>query len=208
MMNKHAMQELLQEMKSAAELVLLRDAAFFEVLHALKSEIDGNPKVKSAVRNLRAAGQTVFCSFVPDIKVQIRTKEGLVAASEPARAPEPAAVGPIARLTRELWSAASSVIMTSRHCKELGRIVNEAVTSSESFENIASQVEDAGYEVSINIDLSAYAQVQTSSAMEQSDEAKRTDLSEEPLEIELSSYDLRFLKQLKIKTDESLPHQD
>jgi hypothetical protein len=200
------MQGLLQEMERAAELVLLRDATFFEELQALKSEIDGNPSVRSAVRNLLAAGQTVFCSFVPNIKVRIRTKEGLVAAAEPALAPEPAAAGPIARLTRELRNAATNVIMTSPHCKELGRIVNEAVMSSESFEKIASRVERAGYEVIINIDLSAYAH--TSSAMEQPEEARRTDVSEEPLEMELSSYDLRFLKGLKIKTDEGLPYRN
>jgi len=206
-MDQHAMRGLLKEMEGAAELVLQQDAAFFEALQALKCEIDSNPRVRSAVRDLRAAGLRVFSSFVPHIKVQIRTAEGLFAAAKPPRMPEPPAVDAIARLTKELRNAASTVIMTSHHCQELQRIVNEAVTASESFENIASQVESAGYEVVISLDLSAYAQAQASSAAtDRSEGASRQISVEKPANIELSSYDLRFLKALKIKTDESLPH--
>ena len=200
------MQGLLKEMENAAELVLQQDAAFFEALQALKWEIDGNPRVKSAVRDLRAAGQRVFSSFVPHIKVRIRTQGGLHEAAKPAGPVGPSVVDPIARQTQELKNAASAVIMTSRYRQELERIVNEAVTASESFENMALRVERAGHEVVISLDLSAYVQVQASSTA--SDRPQGTSLqnsSREPADIKFSSFDLSFLKALKIKTDENLP---
>jgi hypothetical protein len=65
---------------------------------------------------------------------------------------------------------------------------------------------EPGYEVVISLDLSAYAQVQVSSAAaDRSDETPRQNLYQEPANIELSSYDLSFLKALKIKADENLP---
>ena len=158
-MDQYSMQGLLKEMENAAELVLQQDAAFFEALQALKWEIDGDPRVKSAVRDLRAAGQKVFSSFVPHVKVRIRTQAGRHEAAKPADAAGPSAADPIARQIQELKSAASAVIMASRYCQELERIVNEAVTASESFENMASRVERAGHEVAISFDLSAYVQV-------------------------------------------------
>lgn len=193
-------------MENEAERVLQQDAAFFEALQALKWEIEGNPRVKSAVRDLRAAGQRVFSSFVPRIKVRIRAQGRLLEAVKPAAIAEPSAAGPIARLTQELKSAASAVIMTSPCCQELERIVNEAVTASERFEDMASRLEREGYEVVIGLDLSAYAQVQGSSAgADRSGGTSRQNSSREPANIELSSYDLSFLKALKIKTDENLP---
>jgi hypothetical protein len=206
MMDQYSMQGLLKEMENAAELALQQDAAFFEALQALKWEIDGNPRVKSVVRDLRAAGQRVFSSFVPHIKVRIRAQGGRHEAAKPAGTAGPSVVDPIARQTQELKNAASAVIMTSRYRQELERIVNEAVTASESFENMASRVERAGHEVVISLDLSAYVQVQASSAA--ADRSHGTSLqnsSSEPVNIKLSSYDLSFLKALKIKTDENLP---
>jgi hypothetical protein len=212
MMDQYAMQGLLKEMENAAELVLQQDAAFFEALQALKWEIDGDPRVKSAVRDLRAAGQNVFSSFVPRIKVRIKTQTGLHEATKPAGTAGPSAVDPIARQTLELKNAASAVIMASRYCQELERIVNEAVSASESFENMASRVERAGYEVVISLDLSAYVQVQASSAVAvrshgtalQKISSQNSSSSGELADIKLSSYDLNFLKALKIKTDENL----
>jgi len=207
------MQGLLKEMENAAELVLQQDAAFFEALQALKWEIDGDARVKSAVRNLRAAGQRVFSSFVPHIKVRIRPQGGLHEPAKPAGTAGPSAADPIARQVQELKNAASAVIMASRHCQELERIINEAVTASESFEDMASRVERAGHEVVISLDLSAYVQVQASSAAADRSHAaalqkpplQNSSLSREPADIKLSSYDLSFLKALKIKTDENLP---
>jgi len=207
------MQGLLKEMENAAEQVLQHDAAFFEALQALKWEIDGDPRVKSAVRDLRAAGQSVFNSFVPRVKVRIKTQTGPHEAARPAGTVGPSAADPIARQTQELKNAASAVIMASRYCQELERIVNEAVATSESFEDMASRVERAGHEVVISLDLSAYVQVQASSAAVdrshgtylQKTSLQNPSSSREPTNIKLSSYDLSFLKALKIKTDENLP---
>jgi hypothetical protein len=208
MMDQYSMQGLLKEMENAAELVLQQDAAFFEALQALKWEIDGDPRVKSAVRDLRAAGQKVFSSFVPHVKVRIRTQAGRHEAAKPAGAAGPSALDPIARQIQELKNAANAVIIASRYRQELGRIVNEAVTASESFENMASRVEKAGHEVVISLDLSAYVQVQASSATADRSHGtalENSSVSREPANIKLSSYDLSFLKALKIKTDENLP---
>jgi hypothetical protein len=208
MMDQYSMQGLLKEMENAAELVLQQDAAFFEALQALKWEIDGDPRVKSAVRDLRAAGQKVFSSFVPHVKVRIRTQAGRHEAAKPAGAAGPSALDPIARQIQELKNAANAVIIASRYRQELGRIVNEAVTASESFENMASRVEKAGHEVVISLDLSAYVQVQASSATADRSHGtalQKSSSSREPANIKLSSYDLSFLKALKIKTDENLP---
>ena len=200
------MQGLLKEMENEAELALQQDAAFFEALQALKWEIDGDPRVKSAVRDLRAAGQRVFSSFVPRIKVRIRTQGALHETARPAGAAGPSAADPFARQVQELKNAASAVIMASRYCQELERIINEAVTASESFEDMASRVERAGHEVVISLDLSAYVQVQPSSAAaDRTQETVLQNSSREPADIKLSSYDLSFLKALKIKTDENLP---
>jgi hypothetical protein len=206
MMDQYSMQGLLKEMENAAELILQQDAAFFEALQALKWEIDADPRVKSAVRDLRAAGQRVFSSFVPHIKVRIRPQRIPHESAKPAGTAAPSAADPIARQVQELKNAASAVIMASRYCQELERIINEAVTTSESFEDMASRVERAGHEVVISLDLSAYVQVQASSAdANRSHRAAHQSSSSEPADIKLSSYDLSFLKALKIKTDENLP---
>jgi hypothetical protein len=99
------------------------------------------------------------------------------------------------------------VIAASRHCQELERIVNEAVTSSESFEELASQIENAGCEVLISVDLSAYAQVQSSLVEGEAEgrSNRRASGKQQDSPMELSSYDLTFLKTMKIKTDENLP---
>jgi len=206
MMDQYSMQGLLKEMENTAELILQQDAAFFEALQALKWEIDGDPRVKSAVHDLRAAGQRVFNSFVPHIRVRIRTQGSRRETAKSAGAAGPSAADPIARQTQELKNAASAVIMASRYCQELERIINEAVTASESFENMAARVERAGHEVVISLDLSAYVQVQASSASaDQPHGSALQNSSAEPADIKLSSYDLSFLKALKIKTDENLP---
>jgi len=201
------MRGLLKDMESAAKKVLQQDSSFFEALQALKWEIDGDPRVQSAARELRAAGHSVFSSFVPRIKVRVRTEEGIFALAKQREVPGASSLDPVANLTQELKSAAGAVIATSRYCLELERIVNEAVTASDSFEDLASQLERAGFEVLISLDVSAYAQVQASSvAPDRLLPAGLENSSDEPAGIELSSYDLSFLKGLKIKTDENLQY--
>jgi hypothetical protein len=202
MIDKGAIRSRLQNMERAAEEILQQDSAFYEALQALKWEVDSDPRVQSAMNDLRAAGRRVFSSFVPHIKIRVRTEEGIFALPRRAQIPTAAAVEQVGRLTQELRNAASAVIMKSRYRQELNAIVNEAVGASDSFEGIASEIESAGYEVLICVDLSAYAQVQESSTpLRRFEETDRSGAYEEPLKILLSDHDLKFLKALKIKID-------
>lgn len=205
MVDKRAMRELLKEMERAVEEILQHDSAFFEALQALKWEIDSDSRVQSAVRSLQAGGQKVFSSFVPRIKVRIRTEECIFALPRRLEIPNVPAAEPIATLTRELKDAVSAVIMRSGHCQELGRIVNEAVAANGNFEKLASQIETAGHEVLISLDLSAYDQVRQSSApVRRFERAPRQESSQEPANAGLSVSDLDFLKALGIKADQDL----
>lgn len=190
-------------MERAAEETLQQDSAFFEALQALRWEIDNDPQVQATVGELKAAGGKVFTSFVPHIKIRVRTEEGVFALPKPAPVPAPA-VEQVGRLTQELRNAASAVIRRSRYYRELDTIVNEAVGASDRFEGIASEVESAGHEVLICLDLSAYAQVQGSAqAPRQLREANAPMPSEKPFPIQLSGKDRKFLKGLGISIDES-----
>ena len=200
MIDKHAMRGLLKNMQRAAEEILQSDSAFFEALQALKFEIDSDSRVQSAVRGLQAAGQRVFSSFVPRISVRIRTQEGIFALPKSLEISSTPVAEPVAALTQELKNAASAVIMTSGHCQELERIVNEAVAASGSFERLASHIEGAGYEVLINVDLSAYAHVLESSAPRRLVRGQGTNSSEEPSSIGFSTNDIKFLKALGIRS--------
>jgi hypothetical protein len=205
-MDKRAMRELLKDMESAAEKVLQQDSSFFEALQALKWEIDEDARVKSATRALRAAGQSVFSSFLPRIKIRVRTEEGIFTLAKQPAVPASSALDPVASLAQKLKTAANAVIMNSRYCRELEQIVNEAVTASDNFESLAFQIENAGYEVLISLDVSAYAQIRpASTAPDRLLPAHRPGSSDESATMQLSSYDLEFLKALKIKPDENLP---
>lgn len=76
MINQKAMRSLLENMERAAEEILRQDAAFYEALQALKVEMDSDARVQSAVAALQAAGRRVFNSFVPQIKIRIKTEQG------------------------------------------------------------------------------------------------------------------------------------
>lgn len=199
------MRELLKDMESTAEKVLQQDSSFFEALQALKWELDSDARVQSAVRGIRAAGQSVFSSFVPRIKIRVRTDEGIFALAKPPAMPASSALGAVGRLAQELKTAASAVIINSRYRGELEQIVNEAVTGNDNFESLALQIESAGYEVLISLDVSAYAQIRPASAApDRLLPAHRHSSTDEPTTMRLSSYDLCFLKALKIKSDENL----
>jgi outer membrane protein TolC len=206
MIDKRTMRSILKSMESVAMATLQQDSAFYEALHALKWEIDNDPDVRSAVQNLRAAGQSVFSSFVPQIKVRVRTEDGIFALTRQAD-PGSLAMEPVGVLTQQLKNAASAVIAKSHHCEELNHIVNEAVAANQSFEKMASEIENAGYEVLLSLDLSAYAQVRESSTpVSMLPPARRPNHSEAPPIMELSAHDHDFLKALKIKADENLPY--
>jgi hypothetical protein len=208
MMNKKVMRSLLESMEREAEESLQRDSAFSEVLQVLKWEINNDPRVQSAIRDLEARGRRVFSSVVPRIRIRIRGDEGVLLLPGRTEVPTSAAAEQVGRLTEELRSAASAVIMKSRYREELELIVNKAVGSSDRFEGIASEIENAGYEVLICLDLSAYAQVQQSpprlSKASRADEAMvrpRRPPYEEASNLKFSDHDLRFLKALRIKVE-------
>jgi hypothetical protein len=153
MIDKKTMRSLLENMELAAQETLQQDSAFYKAVRALKREIDNDPVVQSTVSELQAAGRSVFSSFVPHIKIRVRTEDGVFALPRPGNIPVAPAVEQVSRLTQELRNAASAVIKRSRYYRELGIIVNEAVGASDRFEGIASEVESAGYEVLICLDL-------------------------------------------------------
>jgi hypothetical protein len=204
MIDRKTMRSLLENMEHAAQETLQQDSAFYEALWALKREIDNDPLVQSTVNQLQAAGRSVFSSFVPHVKIRVRTEEGIFALPRPDHSPVVPAVERVGRLTQELRDAASAVIKRSRLYRELGIIVNAAVGASDRFEGIASEVESAGYEVLICLDLSAYAQVKGSApAHPQVREASVQIPSVEPLPAPLSGSDRKFLKALRIRIDEN-----
>ena len=203
MIDQKTIRSLLANMERAAEESLQQDAAFYETVQALKSEIDRDPQVQSVVSELRASGCRAFSSFVPHIKIRIKTEEGIFSLSRSAETPAVLAVEPVDRLTQELRSAASAVIMKSRSRRKLEVIVNEAISASDRFEGMASSVERAGHEVVICLDLSAYAQARESAdPLLPFETAGRSVSAEKPLNTLFSDHDVKFLKAVGVKTDE------
>ena len=77
----------------------------------------------------------------------------------------------------------------------------QPVGASDRFEGMAAEIERAGYEVVICLDISAYAQVRESSHRRlEFPETKAPDTREEPLSRLLTAKDLKFLEALKIKS--------
>jgi len=151
---------------------------------------------------LQAAGGSVFSSFLPHIKIRIRTEEGVFALPKPVNTPVVPAVEPVGRLTQELRNAAMAAIKRSRYNRELDRIVNQAVGESDRFEGIASRVENAGYEVVICLDLSAYAQVKGAAPSDRQALGTMAQIPrDEPFPAQMSGSDRKFLKSLGIRID-------
>ena len=91
--------------------------------------------------------------------------------------------------------------MRGRFRKELDSIMNQAICSSVRFEGIASEIEQAGHEVVICLDLSAYAEVRGASQPIRN--ARSSSDSREFLNGVLSDNDLRFLKAMGITAVEN-----
>ena len=198
MVDKKIMRSLLENLERAAEETLQRDAAFYEALRALKSEIDNDPMVQATVSELRAAGRSVFKSFTPRVRIRVRTEEGIFALPRQAEVPIGPPVEKVSRLVQELRNAASEVVRNSRHYHALDSIVNDVVQSNHRFEAIASQIESAGYEVLICLDLTAYAQVQ---GLGVATGTTREPSAPPSLPMHLSAPDLTFLKVLGISVE-------
>lgn len=201
MIDNTQMRSLLENMERAAEEVLQHDAAFFETLYALKSEIHADPQVRSAMRVLGAGGHRAFTSFVPRVNVRVRTENNVLALPRQPEA-HSAPASQQTELTDELRRAASAVIQRSSHRQELAAIINEAIGSSNTFEGIASEIERAGYEVVICIDFSAYTEVHgvdtNVSQFEGTNPSKTVDTVPT---MPLSKSDLKFLNALRIRAD-------
>lgn len=196
MIDDQTMRLMLENMESAAEEALRDDRAFYEALQSLKAEIDRDPRVQSAVRSLRDRGSTVFSSLIPRIRIRIRTNEGMIALPSNEKAQSPILVEPVAHLTRELKIAASAVIMRGRVREQLDSIMNQAICTNMRFEGIASEIERAGHEVVICLDLSAYAEVRGASQPIRN--AGSCSNAKEFFHAMLSGQDLRFLKAMGI----------
>jgi hypothetical protein len=201
MIDQNSMRLMLENMERAAEAALRSDSSFHQALRSLKDEIDRDPQVQTAANNLRTCGNRVFSSFVPHIRVRIRTSEGVV--SLPLR--EEVSIVPsaeqVAHLIQELRSATAAVIMRSHYREELDRIMNEAIGTSRRFEGIASEIENAGHEIVICLDLSAYTQVRES--IRSMRKTRIATPATQPLSQLLSAQDLKFLSALKIALTEN-----
>jgi len=198
MTNENMLRSMMEAMESAAEDAVRGDAAFYETLRSLKSEVDRDPQVQSIIGRLHATGSSVFSSLVPRIKIRVRTNSGEISLpGDSQNAPELAA--PIAHLTQELRSAVFAVLRRGSYRETLDQIMNDAVRSSGRFEDIAAEVEKAGHEIVICLNLSPYAQVRKSPQLAAKAASPRS--SSEPLAYMLSRQDLKFLKDLKISTE-------
>lgn len=201
MINDKTMRSMLENMESAAEEALREDRAFYEALQSLKAEIDRDPRVQSAVKSLRDRGSRVFSALIPHVKIRIRTNDGVLALPSKEQKSSVALVEPVAHLTQELKNAASAVIMRGRVREELDSIMNQAICANGRFEGIASEIERAGHEVVICLDLSAYAEVRGSSQTIR--HARSSSNSKEFFHGMLSGHDLKFLKAMGIKAVEN-----
>jgi len=193
MMDWTELRTLLKRMQHAAEEVLQQDAAFFEVLYALKTEIDGDIRVQSVMRGLREAGQSTFASFVPRIRFRIRTEHGMLSLPQDKEPMQPA----IGKLDKDLRAAASTVILNSAHRKELNSIVSEAINCDDTFGEIASKIEEAGYQIVVCLDFSTYTLINGAA----NTHPPVPGSSAPPASLRLSAFDLKLLKEMKIKTE-------
>jgi hypothetical protein len=195
MIDDKTFRSMLEGMENAAEEALRDDPAFADTLRSLKAEIDRDPRVKLAVTKLQIAGTRIYSSLVPRIKVRIRTRTGEISLAD-VKKPTPDSPPPVAILTQELRSAAHAVMMRGRYREILDEIMNQAVVASDRFERIAAEVEKAGNEIVICLDLSAYARVQE--VTKPSRRLTNLPSSAEPLAHLLTDQDRKFLKALKI----------
>jgi hypothetical protein len=195
MIDDKTMRSMLEGMERAAEEALQADPAFYETLRSLKAEIDRDPRVQSAISQLHTAGSAVYSSLVPRIKIRIRTSAGEISLPNKKVGSQSE---PVAHLTQELRSAAAAVMMRGRYREALDHIMNDAVGASERFEDLAGELERAGNEIVICLDLSAYAQIRKTSGKLLL--SRNSQSSTEPLAHLLSRQDLQFLKELKIST--------
>ena len=201
MIDKKIMRSQLDSVEQNAEAILRENPSFAEALEALKKEIDQDAGVRAATRQLVAAGRRVSNCFAPRVRIGIKGRNEVQELS--GNAVDPAfSQDPIAGLIVKLTEAAGLVVQNSRHCERLEDLVQEAVTGSDHFDEIASEIESAGQQLVIGLDLAVFAQ----------DSAPRNPAPKKPVrsekvlvagstKVQLSAADLKFLQALKITVD-------
>jgi hypothetical protein len=197
MIDKKTLRSQLDVMEQTAEGILRENYAFREALEALKKEIDCNSQVKSVVDQLLMAGHRVSNCFAPRVRINIRPDHDTPDAFKVAETTP--ASDPVVRLTDELTEAASLVIQNSSHCETLEELVNEAVSASGPFDEIASALETSGQQLVICLDLAVFAQLLDSARkpVASAPSKERTVVTGETL-LQLTAADLNFLKELNI----------
>ena len=214
-MERNKVLALLQNLERIAEKTLAKDASFLEALHTLKSEVDSDSRVRAAKHALRNRGLIVFSSFVPRIRIRLNAGENVLP-SDAVRAAGRSDTEQIQYrgqtgsdpVTQGVRDAASAVVGSSAHCRELNQIVNEALQANAGFERTAGPLERAGYQLDICIDLSTYARVyegasQRPPSMNLRASTDRQQQSEaltpgKRWHLPLSGQDMEFLKRLRI----------
>ncbi len=114
-------------------------------------------------------------------------------------------------LMKEMLDAATAVLAASSHCRDLEKIISEAVQANGAFERMAKVIENAGYELRICLDLSAYAHVhpretapeETSVCYARVPRRTEPSLAEsaEGVFLPLSDPDTQFLKKMRISLE-------
>ena len=209
----------LRNLEREAQSALSDDVSFLEALQALKWEVDTDPRVKAATQALRDRGLTVCSSFAPRIRIGLHAGEDIFTlpkdslSSNPSDAEDLGYVRQIVNeaVTQELRDAATAVVGASPYCRQLDRIVCEALHAAAGFERIAAALERAGYELHICLDLSAYARVyeRRSDETPSPDKPARnerqrsrfrssTQGARDRWQLPLSGQDIEFLRRLKI----------
>src|SRR5262249_20213763 len=139
--------------------------------------------------------------FVPRVSFRLKTEDGFLPLPQKGERAIRNTPGNAVKLTEELRNATHAVILTSHRRRELDIIVSEAISASDRFEEIAAEIEGAGYEIVICIDFSGYARLDPQASKAPA-AFPHSIASDQPTPtIRLSSYDLKFLNGLKIKTD-------
>ena len=216
-MDRNKLRILLRKLEQTAQSALARDASFLEALQGLKWEIDRDSRVRAAMQALQNRGLIVFSSFAPRIRIRVHSGENVLSLREDVRTSDRPATEDFEcanqvgsePITQGVRDAASAVVGGSLYCRQLNRIVNEALQANVGFERMAASLERAGYELRICLDLSTYARVreQTSQRTQSIDHGAPTNkrqecklvTSEKRSPLPLSDQDKEFLKKLRIK---------
>jgi len=195
-----SMRSQLEEMEHAAEESLCNDAAFYEVLQALKWEIDADPQVQSIVTNMKVTGSTVFISFVPHINILVKAADRNFSLARRKKGVPSPDENP---LTRALHAAACDVIRKSGCVSQLNALAIEVLDAHQGCRRILRELRRAEYKVVVSVGISSYAQIRP--RLEQPAYAPDRNEAEgggqERSSLPLSNQDAVFLRTMGISVD-------